>query len=144
MQTSIKSMQEDTALSEVGAVLSRTETVLCARTHMTAASQDWSRLNKAPELPHLTTHPKQGSAFPTELSSYTAHHFTKHNQEAIIRPERLTSHCFPLAEVPHLKSRVIKEKIAFASVGNFAAQCKQRSRDPSKLRCITVKLCSPH
>ena len=33
------------------------------------------------ELPRLAIHPRHRSAFPTELSSYIPHNFTKHGQE---------------------------------------------------------------
>lgn len=36
---------------------------------------------KALELPRLAIHPRHRLAFPTELSSYISHNFTKHGQE---------------------------------------------------------------
>lgn len=102
---------------------------------------------KAPARPRSALYPKRGVAIPTQSSPSISFNFPRHDQEAIIRLERLTPSIL-WAQAPHPDSQFITEDTEHFCLSQqqlcFAMFCfMQRPKDPHKSHWILLKLWPP-
>lgn len=98
---------------------------------------------KPPARPCSALYPKGGAAIPTQTSPSVSSNFPRHDEEAITRPERLTTSIL-LAEAPDMDSQFIKEGTEHFCLSQqqlcFAMFCLvQRPRDAPQIALDSSK-----